>query len=621
MASMVSSEVEWALSAPVFLYYILQIDFKGLLLLAFCLIFRNRSELLASYRLRSLTNPLAGNHDNIQHILGTTLGFVLVMLLTSAPTLYRFYRTLSRNECLPKWDGLAGPLIFPCKTIHARMFPQKHGFTYSYLMVGIPVEWEGNSAGMISAGMEKRPNFKKGLYNIDPGGYLERGSREIGLRGKLDNYLRTQNVEPSAYPYAYLVTAAKFMGYSSNPVSFWYLYSSDKTLSAMILEVNNTFDERRMYFLRNGDDYELEHADSNNTSSTQMRKKWPKDFHVSPFNSRKGSYSLVADDPFSPVKIAGKGPINGTITLNSSKGHAKLIARVFSDGPPVDPTSMNPLQKLKFLSCWWWVGLATIPRTAKEAAVLFFRKKMHVWYRPEPLRTTISAHASKEETQAERFFKIYLRHLVDTTLTSLVVKYSAAGLEKDSHEEMWSSKASDDGKPLKELVFKVLTPVFYTRFLHYAHNVEALCREHQLDCTIWLSDLTLIPELVMRPPRKCEVRDSYQDRKYLEFIRYLRTPPEPIERPLTSTSATKRPPADADIRQFRNSPMDAYFIGQEDDNLRAAYEYFTLQAMFRGHWVFGKLYMIYGNVVNTQLLVAWVLSAAMNPLFRAKCLS
>jgi DUF1365 family protein len=46
-----------------------------------------------------------------------------------------------------------------------------------------------------------------------------------------------------------LITAPKLLGYSFNPVSFWYLYSADRKLSAMILEVNNTFDERHIYFL------------------------------------------------------------------------------------------------------------------------------------------------------------------------------------------------------------------------------------------------------------------------------------------------------------------------------------------------------------------------------------
>ncbi|RYZ78991.1 MAG: DUF1365 family protein, partial [Proteobacteria bacterium] len=37
-----------------------------------------------------------------------------------------------------------------------------------------------------------------------------------------------------------------------NPVSFWYIYDGDAQLKYMILEVNNTFDERRLYLLRPG---------------------------------------------------------------------------------------------------------------------------------------------------------------------------------------------------------------------------------------------------------------------------------------------------------------------------------------------------------------------------------
>ena len=72
------------------------------------------------------------------------------------------------------------------------MFPEKHSFKYSYLMVGIPVGWEGNSAGMISSANKDRRSFVPGLYHVDPADYLERGYRELGLRGKLERYLRSQ---------------------------------------------------------------------------------------------------------------------------------------------------------------------------------------------------------------------------------------------------------------------------------------------------------------------------------------------------------------------------------------------------------------------------------------------
>ena len=165
----------------------------------------------------------------------------------------------------------------------------------------------------------------------------------------------------------------------------------------MILEVNNTFDERRMYFLKDSESDAIGHESmGNGAASGRFANKWAKDFHVSPFNSRKGSYSLLAFDPFS-YHQNGKGPVDNTITLSSSKGHPKLIARIFSTSDSLDPSTVTRWDAFKFFLSWWWVGLVTFPRIVREAGKLFFRRKLHVWYRPEVLKESIGRTATGEE--------------------------------------------------------------------------------------------------------------------------------------------------------------------------------------------------------------------------------
>lgn len=167
----------------------------------------------------------------------------------------------------------------------------------------------------------------------------------------------------------------------------------------MILEVNNTFDERRLYFLKDSKmDAVQDETKGKEPASTNFATTWPKDFHVSPFNSRKGSYSLAALDPFASHPH-GKGPVDNTITLSSSKQHGKLVARVSSTAKPLDPTKFGTLDVWKFIASWWWVGLVTFPRIVREAAKLFFRRKLHVWYRPEVLKDSMG----RTETNDERY--------------------------------------------------------------------------------------------------------------------------------------------------------------------------------------------------------------------------
>ena len=189
----------------------------------------------------------------------------------------------------------------------------------------------------------------------------------------------------------------------------------------MILEVNNTFDERRIYFLREaqqktfaraarGLGSQLEYVASAQNNGTlsgddeftgskiiKFTDSWAKDFHVSPFNSRKGAYSLIAHDPIA------EGRLNNTITLSSSKGHPKLVAKIFSVDDPADPSKMGTMASWRFIASWWWVGFVTFPRIVREAAKLFFRRKLHVWYRPEVLRQSIGRKETAEERSAPMF--------------------------------------------------------------------------------------------------------------------------------------------------------------------------------------------------------------------------
>lgn len=187
----------------------------------------------------------------------------------------------------------------------------------------------------------------------------------------------------------------------------------------MILEVNNTFDERRMYFLKdttpdNGfsrDDNGVRMAGKADQNSSQgkdplddkgtrrFKKSWPKDFHVSPFNSRKGAYSLLASDPFFPNlgSRVGVALVDNTITLSSSKQHPKLIARVFSSSDSIDPYILKGWGAFKFIAAWWWVGFVTFPRIVREAGKLFFRRNLHVWFRPEVLKDSIGRNETHDE--------------------------------------------------------------------------------------------------------------------------------------------------------------------------------------------------------------------------------
>jgi hypothetical protein len=124
-----------------------------------------------------------------------SLGWAGIRYALSTLVAFQVARCLLATSNTAKWTGHGRVLLFPSETTHSRLFPKKHSFVYSYLVVGIPIGWEGVSGGMVSVSSSEQSWFsrlKKGWFHVDPADYLHRGDRQLGLRGKLDAYLRTQ---------------------------------------------------------------------------------------------------------------------------------------------------------------------------------------------------------------------------------------------------------------------------------------------------------------------------------------------------------------------------------------------------------------------------------------------
>ena len=93
--------------------------------------------------------------------------------------------------------------------------------------------------------------------------------------------------------------------------------------------------------------------------------------------------------------------------------------------------------------------------------------------------------------------------------------------------------------PVRHLVIRVLTPVFYSRFVHYAYTSEAFDREciftDEKNRTLWISRPQLLA-LLLSPSRPSQdqavVRRSMLDRLRWNILRKLRCPPaEPAYNP------------------------------------------------------------------------------------------
>ena len=131
----------------------------------------------------------------------TSLAYAAVVVLPSILALYliiSFYsRQISPSESKePSRSEFLKPLIFPCRTTHSRLFPKKHSFSYSYLLVGIPIGWRGAIGSFLSADETVTQacisGRQRSWFSVNADDYLQRGHDSNGLRGKLQSFLHSQ---------------------------------------------------------------------------------------------------------------------------------------------------------------------------------------------------------------------------------------------------------------------------------------------------------------------------------------------------------------------------------------------------------------------------------------------
>ena len=366
----------------------------------------------------------------------------------------------------------------------------------------------------------------------------------------------------------------------------------------MVLEVNNTFDERRIYFLKDTDSDSIDRKESREQSPRKFANTWTKDFHVSPFNSRKGSYSLLALDPFSS-HLNGKGPVDNTITLSSSKGHPKLVARVFSTSKSLDPNIFTKWDILKFFAAWWWVGFVTFPRIVREAGKLSFRRKLHVWYRPEVLKESIGRIHTPEERAIEPMFRNFLKSQAENSVAPLPVKYVPA-MPTDNVEEIFTPAILQSGRtsPQEILLFKPTTPLFYAKFACSTNESEFIASEvEEPDIkkhTFYSSHPNLLAAVFVRSQRAEATGLSLIDRPPWTIISILRMP-----RPQLNNDAS---------HHSKLSALDRYAIScrASDPVTVDAYRRATLKLLISEHIAFGLVPAVDGVIAAARIWLCWL---------------
>ncbi|KAF8246548.1 hypothetical protein K440DRAFT_553272 [Wilcoxina mikolae CBS 423.85] len=381
--------------------------------------------------------------------------------------------------------GRFRPMLYFCSTTHARFAPTKHRFKYPLLYVGFPVTMKGTVGGGSLLSVKPSVSEMKmvesvggslkewwTIFTVDPSKYL---NPELPFDEKLHDVLLGHGLDPLHYPFAYIVTTPSFLGYSFNPVSYYYLYSATQELKLVVLEVNNTFGEKHVYVLR---------ADS--PTNPPARKGYAfagtmeKVFHISSFNHRSGSYVIQVKDP---LQNTDDMKVDVHMTVFTKEGTKSMVARAFSNSKSFDMLSGSSWQGWWIAMTWGWNNFLALPETFFEAWKLY-RKKTVVHTRPEPLEGSRRRAATRAEREMQTLFLAYLKARVLTYGSGLEVKVTLPECDpqKTPPDVVFCNREEGD---VEKIHLRVLNPRFFLRFFANQDPVQ----------TLWLDYTTSKPEL------------------------------------------------------------------------------------------------------------------------------
>ena len=160
------------------------------------------------------------------------------------------------------------PLIGFGEVRHTRLRPARNHFVYPTYFLMLPMR-----------ALRAAPHaaLARNRFALISFADRDHGDGRADSLAWLDELLQREGID-DATGEVWLHCYPRVLGHTFKPVSFWYCHRSDGTLSAVLVEVNNTFGERHCYLLRGP---QLAYGGVQRASKV---------FHVSPFCEVSGEY-------------------------------------------------------------------------------------------------------------------------------------------------------------------------------------------------------------------------------------------------------------------------------------------------------------------------------------------
>ncbi len=237
--------------------------------------------------------------------------------------------------------------LYECHVFHRRLAPKAHEFLYRIFLFAIDVDELPSLPGHV-------PLFhhnEAGLYEFRDTDHFQMVTGSP--RENAEAFLRDQGIS-SRPERILLLTNARFLGYTFNPISIWFCFGPDNQPLAAIAEVGNTFGEIKPYLVP--------------WSDGAFHLRTPKFFYVSPFSDLDLEFDFRFQPPTERLNVAiddYKGPDRTLIsTLTGQR-------KEFSTSSLIAFTAKYPFITLKTIGLIHWqalrLWLKRLPFHRKEA--------------------------------------------------------------------------------------------------------------------------------------------------------------------------------------------------------------------------------------------------------------
>lgn len=175
--------------------------------------------------------------------------------------------------------------LYECTVWHSREKPRKHVFRHNHFMFYLCLE----EMEVLEKRLKLFSGRRSTLYRFDQHDHLPGLLPANCLQDRVRAFLRSSGIGAPVTK-IHLLTNVRMAGYVFNPVSFFFCFSNSEEVSCCVVEVGNTFGEKKAYLLRPD-------------GEGNLFDRQPKEFYVSPFTELRQFFNFKITRPGNNLDI------------------------------------------------------------------------------------------------------------------------------------------------------------------------------------------------------------------------------------------------------------------------------------------------------------------------------